>query len=345
MKDYSLSLAELAKETECTLIGDPDHLISGVSELNSATSSEAAFIAEKSFLNALQSTKAGVIFIEPRFARVDGLNYLLSSHPALAFQRLSKRMAKRYHSSSGFEGVHPSAVIHHSAQIGTNTYIGPNAVIEQGVEIGENCYIGALVYLGPNVKIGRNTAVHPNASIHGNTQIGERVVICSGAVVGSIGFGFYFEEGSYKRYEHLGCVRIEDDVEIGANTTIDRARLQETVLEKGTKIDNQVQIAHNCKVGKHNLIVSQVGIAGSAKTGDYVTLAGRVCVNGHISICSRVTLAACSAVLRDIATPGSYMGFPAISSKRYQRLLVSFLRLDRLFSDVDKIKKNLKIDL
>lgn len=345
MEGRSFTLAELAEETDSQLIGDADHLVCGVSELDSAGAHEAAFVAEKRFLEALGRTKAGVVFITPKLTRPQGLNYLLSDDPAAAFQKFSKIIAEMRHKPPGFQGIHPSAVIHPTAKLGLNVQIGPNSVIERDAVIGDNSNIGALCYIGPEVKLGRDVTIHPNATIHERCHIGNRVLICSGTVLGSVGFGFRPDEkGRHQRYEHLGNVEIADDVEIGANTTIDRARLKTTRIGRGTKIDNQVQIAHNCEVGEDNVIVSQVGMAGSCKTGRHVIIAGRVCVNDHVSICDKAVVAACTAVLRNITSPGTYIGFPAIPIRRHHRILVCFHNLDRLFSEVQKIRKHLNFE-
>jgi UDP-3-O-[3-hydroxymyristoyl] glucosamine N-acyltransferase len=345
MEGRSFSLAELAEETDCQLIGNAEHLVSGVSELDCASPHEAAYVAESRFLDVLGRTQAGVVFITPKLTRPPGLNYLLSDNPAAAFQKFSKIIAEMRRKPLGFQGIHPSAVIHPSARLGQSVQVGPHAVIERDVVIGDNSTIGALVYIGPEVVIGQDTQIHPNATIHERTHIGNRVLICSGCVLGSVGFGFRPDEkGQHQRYEHLGNVDVGDDVEIGANTTIDRARLKSTRISRGTKIDNQVQIAHNCKVGQHNIIVSQVGMAGSVETGDYVILAGRVCVNDHITICNKAVIAACTAVLRNITSPGTYIGFPAIPIRRHHRLLVCFHNLDKLFAEVQKLRKHLNME-
>lgn len=345
MEKRAFTLEELAVETDCQLIGNPKYMISGVSELEHAAPHDAVYVAEPRFLSKLDSTQAGVIFIAPKFVRPADRNYLLSDDPALAFQKFSKIIHAMRQKPPGFQGVHPSAVIHPSAHIGAGVHIGPNAVIERDVTVHDNANIGALVYLGPEVTIDEHACIHPNVTIHEGCRIGKRSIILSGAVIGSLGFGFRpDEQGHHQRYEHMGNVIIEDDVEVGANTTIDRARLRSTRIGHGTKIDNQVQIAHNCEIGSNNIIVSQVGIAGSCKTGAYVVLAGRVCINDHVSICAKTVIAACTAVLRDITAPGTYIGFPAIPLKRHHRLLVCFHNLDKIFADVQKMKRLLKLN-
>lgn len=344
MEGKALTLAELAIETDTLLVGDPEYLISGVSEPEGAGPHEAIYIAESRYVKSLKDTKAGVVFITPQFIRPEGLNYLLSDNPAFAFQKFARLIAKMRHKPSGFTGIHPTAVVHPTARLGHGVQIGPNSVIECNVTIGDNTVIGPLVYIGPEVSIGQNGVVYPNATIHENTLLGDRVVIQSGVVLGGIGFHFrQDDQGRHQRFEHLGNVEIEDDVEIGANTTIDRARLKTTRISRGTKIDNQVQIGHNCKIGPDNIIVAQVGIAGSSETGRWVVLAGRVCINDHVKICDKATIAAASGVLSNIDTPGIYLGFPAIPLRKHQRLLVCFHNLDKIMADVQKMKRLLKI--
>lgn len=345
MQHRAFSLAELASETGSQLIGDADHLVSGASELEYASALDAAYVADSRFVNALDGTKAGVIFVTPQLPRPEGKNYLLNDDPALAFQRWSKIVASLKRKAPGFTGIHPTAVIHPSASLGAGVTVGPHSVIERDVVIGDRTTIGPLVYLGPDVKIGVDVTVSPHACIHEGCEIGNRVLVLSGAVIGSVGFGFrQNEKGQHERLEHLGNVVVEDDVEIGANTTIDRARLKSTRIGRGSKIDNQVQVAHNCKIGEDNIIVAQVGIAGSVETGRWVVLAGRVAVNDHVKLCDKTVIAACSAVLRSITTAGTYMGFPAIPLRRHHRLLICFHNLDKILTDVQKIKRRLKIE-
>ncbi len=345
MQQRAFSLAELASETGSQLVGDANHLISGAAELECATSIDAAYVADSRFMNALNATHAGVVFITPQLSRPEGKNYLLSDDPALAFQKWSKIVASHKRKPPGFTGIHPTAVIHPTARLGADVTVGPHTVIERDVVIGDRTIVGPLVYIGPEVQVGSNGTINSHVAIHDACEIGNRVVISSGAVIGSVGFGFrQTDKGHHERYEHLGNVVIDDDVEIGANTTIDRARLKSTRIGRGSKIDNQVQVAHNVEIGEDNIIVAQVGIAGSVKTGRWVVLAGRVAVNDHVHLCDKTVIAACSAVLRSITTAGTYMGFPAIPLRRHHRLLICFHNLDKIFMDVQKLKRHLQIE-
>jgi len=335
-----LTLAELAEETGSQLIGDPEFTISGVAELDSAESHEAAYFADTRFEEALQSTRAGVVFVDPHVKRPSGRHYLLSDSPAEAFQKLACLISASRHQPQGFTGIHASAVIHETVQLGADVEVGPCAVIERDVVLSNGVRIGAGSYVGPEVHIGANSTIHPNVTLMDRTQIGARVVIHPGAVLGAAGFGYHQDgEGKHQHLEHLGNVIIEDDVEIGANTTIDRARLKSTIVGRGTKIDNLVQIAHNCQLGEDNIVVSQVGLAGSVKTGRWCIIAGRSGVNDHVELADRVVIAACSAVAKSITEPGTYIGLPAIPLKRHHRLLAYFHNLDKMASEFQKMRR------
>ncbi len=340
MEDMVLTLEELAEETGCQLVGDPNHRVSGAAELANASASDASFVAETRFVDAIETSKAGVIFIDPHFQRPGDRNYLLSDTPAIAFQQLTELIQRHTHKPPGFQGIHSSAVIHESAQLGADVQVGPHAVIERDVVIGDRTRIGAGAFIGPEVQVGEDVEIHHNVALYDRTVAGDRVVIEAGSVIGSCGFGYrQDDQGHHQRYPHLGNVIIGDDVEIGANSCIDRARLHSTRIGRGTKIDNLVQVAHNVDVGEDNILVAHVGIAGSSSTGRWCVLAGRAGLSDHIKLCDKVVIAACSAVAKDITTPGTYVGLPAIPLKRHHRLIAYFHNIDKLATRVTKLRQ------
>lgn len=311
MKAYRLE--ELAKMTNCRLFGDPTHQISGIADLESATSSDASFLTNPRYESQMLQSNAGVIVIKEGFeaASCANKNFLFSQHPDATFQMLIELFRSHLVSKSEFRGIHPSAVIHPSAQIGQDVTICPFVVIDGRVVIGQGTSIGPHTSIGPGVQIGESCVVHAHVTIREGCVVGNRVTLQPGAVIGSCGFGYTSDkQGHHCKLNQLGNVVLEDDVEIGANTTIDRARFKSTRIEQGTKVDNLVQIAHGVVIGKHSLIIAQSGIAGSASIGNHVILAGKVAVNGHIKIADQVMVAACSAVTKSIQKPGKYGGFP-----------------------------------
>ncbi len=308
MKKYTLG--ELATLTGAKLIGDAHYEIIGVENLDAASEHEAAFLENPRYEKQLLSSKAGVIFINPSIQPLPGRNFLIAAHPSLAFQKIIELfMATK---ESGFSGIHPTAVIHSSAQIEYGVTIGPYAVIDRNVRLGRATRVGAHVFIGAETVVGSECLIHPHVTLREGCEIGNRVVLQPGVVIGSCGFGYFTDsQGKHTFLKQVGNVIIEDDVEIGANTTVDRARFKTTRICKGSKIDNLVQIGHQVEIGPDNLIVSQVGIAGSTKTGRNVIIGGQAGIVGHIEIKDRVILAARTGVSKSLTQPGVYAGEPA----------------------------------
>ena len=319
-------LSELAELTHSQLIGDSAYQITGVDELDSAGPSEASFLANPLYRPSLKTTKAGVICVHPTTPRVEGKNYLLSDNPSATFQQIVKLFCPTF--TSGFQGIHPTAIIHPTAKIGPNVTLGPYTVVDAHCHIGAGTILGPSVTLGAHIEIGSHCHLHAHVTIREGCRLGDRVIIQPGAVIGSCGYGYTTDaEGCHHKQEQLGIVVLENDVEIGANTTIDRARFKETRIRQGTKIDNLVQIAHNVVLGEHNLIVSQTGISGSVKTGRHVVMAGQTGTVGHIEIADGALFAARSGIKKSITSKGKYGGNPAIPLDTHQRELVSQKKL------------------
>lgn len=337
------TLAELSQLTDSQLIGDPAHLITGVEDLESASSTEASFLANPRYRSLLATTDAGVICIDPLTPRIDGKNYLVSSSPTAVFQKLIELFGKDRLPISGFTGIHPTAVIHPSSILGTDVTVGPHAVIDAGCTIGAKTIIGPHVVLCAGVSVGQACHLHPHATVREGCQLGNRVVLQPGAVIGSCGFGYATDaQGKHQKQEQMGVVILEDDVEIGANTTIDRARFKETRISRGTKVDNLVQIAHNVHLGAHNLIVSQTGISGSVKTGKYVVMGGQTGTVGHIEISDGAMFAARSGIKKSIKTGGKYGGNPAIPLSEHQRDQVYLKNIRELASKLRELEAKLQ---
>ena len=337
------SLEELASLTESQLIGNPTTIISGVADLESATDQDASFFSNPRYLQAMKRSHAGVIFVDPKTPFVSGRNYLISNDPSRAFQKLVDLLHPPRQSPSGFgNGIHPTAVLHTSTILGEGVSIGPHAVVDEGVRIGDRTFVGAGCYVGPSSTIGKNCVIHPKVTIREGCQIGNDVIIQPGAVIGSCGFGYTTDaSGRHVKLNQVGNVIIEDDVEIGANTTIDRARFKHTKIGKGSKIDNLVQIGHGVTIGPYNIIVAQTAIAGSTTTGKYVVLAGQVAVAGHLHLADYVKVAGKSGVTKSLVS-GEYNGIPAVPIRDYNRNQVFLRKIEKYVNQLNALAKQMK---
>lgn len=344
MKQKSYTLEELTKLTHSRLIGDPQYIITNVSDLESSGPQDASFLSNPQYEKAMQASKAGVVFISENVAIIEGRNFLINENPSRAFQiTLESFLGSNLNQISGFSGIHPTAVIHETAKIGKQVVIGPHAVIDQEVVIGDNTTISAGCYVGLGTSIGSDCLLHPKVVVRERCQIGNRVILQPGVVIGSCGFGFTTDQqGRHIKLNQVGIVIVEDDVEIGANTTIDRSRFKATVIGRGSKIDNLVQIAHGVIIGKNNIIVAQTGIAGSAKTGNYVVIGGQVAITGHISIADKAMIAARSGVSKSITEAGKYGGLPAIPLHKHQRLSIFLRNIETYVDEIKELQKQIK---
>ncbi len=336
------TLAELSQLTKAKLIGDPDLRISDVDSLESANAQDASFLSNPRYKEAMQSSQAGVICIDDTAIIIDGKNFLISDDPSRTFQSIAELLLN-FKQKTGFLAIHASAVIHSTAKIGDNVQIGPNVVIDKNVTIGNNSQIFASVSIGTSVHIGIDCIIYPNVVIREQCILGNRVILQPGAIIGSCGFGFIpTPHGTLTKINQLGNVVIEDDVEIGANTTIDRARFKSTRIGKGSKIDNLVQIAHNVTLGENNVIVSQAGIAGSVKMGKNVYLGGQTGITGHVEVADGVQLAGRGCISKSIKQQGKYSGKPAIPLDDYNRNRVHLSKMTLYVQEIKKLEKRIQ---
>jgi UDP-3-O-[3-hydroxymyristoyl] glucosamine N-acyltransferase len=334
------TLSELATLTRSQLIGDPHHVITGVESLEAARSHEAAFLENPRYTKQVVTTQAGVIFVSPNFSLLSGHNYLVTDHPSYAFQKVIDLFIPPL--PSGFMGIHPTAVVHPSASLAEGVTIGPYAVIDARAHIGPHTTLGPSVCIGASARVGAECFIHSHVTIREGCVIGNRVIIQPGAVIGSCGFGYFTDQqGKHIFLPQRGKVVIEDDVEIGANTTIDRPRFNATRIRRGTKIDNLVQIGHQVEVGEDNLIVAQVGIAGSTTTGRHVVIGGQVGIAGHLEITDNVMLAACSAVSKSLLESDTYMGIPAVPAKEFKSHFFHLRNIGKLSERLKQLEAKL----
>jgi UDP-3-O-[3-hydroxymyristoyl] glucosamine N-acyltransferase len=339
MHKKNFSLRELADICACELIGDPHYVIHGVSDLETATAQDASFLANPRYRKIMLKSKAGVIFIDEQTACVEGINYLISRRPSIAFQKAIEAFHPQRKHPSGFQGIHPTAVIHETAQIEQDVTIAPYAVVDEYAKIGSCTFIGSGSYIGPYSTVGSHCLIYPHVVIREECHIGDRVVIQSGAIIGSCGFGFTTnEKGIHEKLTQVGNVVMEDDVEVGANTTIDRSRFKTTFIRVGSKLDNLIQVGHGAEIGAHNLIIAQTAIAGSTTTGKHVVLAGQVAVAGHLQLADGVMIAGKSAVTKSLPS-GKYGGIPAVPLPDYNRNAVFQRNIETYVKEIKSLER------
>lgn len=320
--------------------------ISIVSKIEEANAGSITFLANPKYEKYLNTTQATAILVSRKFdvkkyeGKVSAI-FICVDDPYLAFLKVLKRLNPSVEPFPA--GIHQSAIIPSSSKIGKNVSVGAYVVIGEEVVIGDNTKIGAGCIIGVNTKIGNNCILYPSAVIYHGCEIGNNVIIHSGAVIGSDGFGFApNKDGTYEKIPQLGNVIIQDDVEIGANTTIDRATMGSTQINKGAKIDNLVQIAHNVVVGENTVIAAQTGISGSTKVGKNCMLAGQVGLAGHIEIADRTIIMAQSGLHQNIKEPGnSYFGYPAEEAHKAKRIYIAMKMLPDMIHEFRELKKKL----
>ncbi len=304
MSGSGLTIAELQARLGGRIQGDPTLRVMGAASLERAGPDQLGFVVSKKHLAAARASAAGALIIGPELAdALPGRTCLVVDHPHAAFARA---LALLYPTPAAEAGIHPSASIHASARIDPSASIGPGCVIGAKVRIGPRCRLGPHCVLGDGVTLGADCLLHAHVTICHDCVVGERVIFHPGCVIGSDGFGNTMEDGRWVKIPQIGRVIIGDDVEIGANTTIDRGALDDTIIGKGVRIDNLVQIAHNCVIGDHTAIAGCAGIAGSTRIGKYCLIGGAAMILGHIEIGDHVTVSGASFIGKSIHEPGVY---------------------------------------
>ena len=336
----SISAADIAQLVQGELVGEGGLLVSGFSGIKEAKKNELTFLSNPKYEPLLLDTQAGVILV-PRQIVCPGKTLIRVDNPSLSFTQAVNHLLKGAPDYKP-RGIHPTAVIAPGAKIARDAAVGAYTVIEDGAVIGEGCVLYANCYVGHETHLGKNCLIYPQVVLREKVSLGNRVIIHSGTVIGSDGFGYVTVDGKHLKIPQVGTVLIEDDVEIGANVTVDRARFDKTIIGEGTKIDNLVQIAHNVIIGKHCLIVAQVGISGSTHIGNYVILAGQAGIAGHLEIGDGVVVAAKSGVSRSIKAGEQVFGYPAQLLKDAFRNNAHFQRLDKYVEMIKDLKKRVE---
>jgi UDP-3-O-[3-hydroxymyristoyl] glucosamine N-acyltransferase len=326
MAQPQFTLGAVAAALGATLEGDPSRIVTGVAALEAARGTDVSFFIDPRYREAARSTRAAALLVALD-AHSTGPALLRVKQPQQALIQLLRLFHPR---AASAPGVHPSAVVAGGARIDPTASVGALAVVEPGAVIGADVRIHALAYVGPDVEIGDGSEVHARVVLGAGVRLGRRVVVHPGAVIGSDGFGYAFDGRAHQKIPQIGTVVIEDDVEIGANTTIDRGMLGVTIVRRGTKIDNLVQIGHNVDIGAHAILVAQVGISGSCRLGDGVVLGGQVGIADHVTVGAGAMIGAQSGVPSDVEPGAKLLGTPARPIMQAKRIYLSETKLPDL---------------
>ncbi|MBI5739231.1 MAG: UDP-3-O-(3-hydroxymyristoyl)glucosamine N-acyltransferase [Nitrospirae bacterium] len=333
-----MKLKELANIIGGKICGDPDVEIKGAAGIKEAKEGDITFLAEKKYLNDLPGSKASAVIAKDEITGLSA-SLLIADNPYFVFAKALKALYGRPRVAPG---ISDRADVCADAVFGEGVTVYPGAYVGSGVVIGARTVICPGVFIGDGSSVGDDSLIYPNVTIRENVRIGNKVIIHPGAVIGSDGFGYVFEQGAHYKIPQVGGVIIEDDVEIGANVTIDRATTGNTIIGAGTKIDNLVQIAHNVRTGKNCIIVSQVGVSGSVEMGDGVVLAGQAGVRDHVKIGSGVTVAAKAGITDDVPAGQIYSGMPAIPHKTWLRAQSVFAKLPEYIKRLQELERKMK---
>lgn len=332
----TLSAASVAEHLQGELLGAGQTQLQGFAPADRAQPGDLTFAENDNFFARAEQSAASAIIVGHNLTSSTGKVLIRVKNIRVAF---AKALALFFPEPTLPAGIHPTAVVAGSAQIAATAHLGPHCVVGERVQIGAGVILQAGNHVGADCKLGADCVLFPNAVLYPRTELGARVRIHAGAVIGSDGYGYVQDAGVHRKVPQIGNVIVGDDVEIGANVTIDRGALGPTIIGTGTKIDNLVQIAHNVRLGEHCLIISQAGIAGSTKLGDYVILAGQAGIAGHLDIGSKVTIAAQSGVMHNIPAGTTVLGSPALPDKQTKRQLLALQKLPELLRRVSQLEK------
>jgi UDP-3-O-[3-hydroxymyristoyl] glucosamine N-acyltransferase len=337
----SVTLQELAELVHGQVSGDGRLPIHSARALAEAQPGDITFLESEKYAAQLHHCRASAVVI-PATLPVPALPVIRVADPLIAFVTIVRHL--RGYVEPPPHGIDPRAVVHPTAQVGAGVSIYPLAVVGEGTVVGARCRLHSGVVIGRHCRLGEDVIVYPNAVLYDGTLVGDRVIIHANAVIGADGFGYRLHEGRHVKVPQLGHVELGADVEVGACTTIDRGTFQATRIGDGTKIDNLVQVAHNCRIGRHNLFVSQMGIAGSSTTGDYVVVAGQVGIVDHVHIGDRVLIGAKAGVTKDVAPGERMLGAPATPERDQKRILMSLEHLPEMRRELRRVKQLLGMD-
>ena len=337
----SFTLAEIAKISGAVIDGDAGRAINGVSSLTEAKPGDISFLSNKRYVRHLKTTKASAVILSAEYKKLCPVDSLISDDPYLAITKVLRAM---HSEKECVPGIHPSAVISNESVLAENVSIGAHVFVDDGCTIGAGVQIGPGCSIGRNVVIGKGSRLSANVTINDAVEIGENAIFHSGVVIGADGFGIVKDQGAWLKIPQIGSVQIGDNVEIGANSTVDRGAIANTVIENGVKLDNQVQIAHGVRVGEHTAIAGCVGIAGSAVIGKRCMIGGLSAISGHIEIADDVIITGMSGVSNSIKTAGIYSsGIPVTENKKWRRNIARFRNLDDITRRLKQLEQGLNL--
>ncbi|HUP97468.1 MAG TPA: UDP-3-O-(3-hydroxymyristoyl)glucosamine N-acyltransferase [Usitatibacter sp.] len=332
--EVALTLAQITERLGGEAVGEVTQPLTGVSTLDSAGPTQIAFLANPKYRARLATTRAGAVIVGPGDRTAARSPLIVSENPYAYYART---VALFHPPRAARPGIHPSAQVAPDARIGAGVEIGPFAVVGAGTGVGEGASIGAHCVLGDGVELGAGTRLYPRVTVYDGCHVGARCIVHSGVVIGADGFGMARDAGRWLKIPQVGSVRIGDDVEVGANTTIDRGALDDTVIGDGVKLDNQIQVGHNVVIGAHTVIAGCTGISGSVTIGRDCMIGGAVGIVGHLSICDGVTISGFSFVTKSITQPGTYTsGTPAMPHAEWLRNTAHLRHLDEIVRRVPK---------
>jgi UDP-3-O-[3-hydroxymyristoyl] glucosamine N-acyltransferase len=335
-------LGELATQFGCEVVGDPGSVVTHVASLANAGPQALSFLANPAYRSELTTTRAGAVVIRAEDLNACPVAALVSRDPYETYARIAGLL----HPPPSFApGVHETAVLAANARVSPSAHVGAHAVVDDGAVIEDGASVGAGSVVGPRCRVGEATRLHANVTLVEDVRIGRRCIVHSGAVIGCDGFGNARSDTTWVKVPQVGGVEIGDDVEIGANTTIDRGAIDDTVIGNGVRLDNLIQIAHNVRIGEHTAMAALTGVSGSTVIGKRCMFAGQSGIVGHISICDDVVVGGATMVSKDIREPGFYTAsFPAEKDKDWKRKVARFRRLDDLVQRVASLEKANKKD-
>ena len=332
------TLAELVARLGGELVGDGTKRVSGVASLTSATADQLAYIADSRHRSAISTTHAGALVVGPGERDASDLPRIVVPNPQLYFVAVTRLLHPEV---APAPGIHPTAVVEDGATVAPTAVVGPHVSIGSGAVLGARSVVGAGCRIGAGTTLGEDCLLHANVVVYHDCHIGSRVVMHSGVVIGADGFGLVREGERWSKVPQIGRVLIGDDVEIGANTTIDRGALDDTVIEEGVKLDNQIQIGHNCRIGAHTAIAGCVGIAGSARIGRHCMIGGAAGIHGHLEICDGCTISAFTLITKSIRVPGTYTSAtPFMEHREWARNTIRLRQLDKLAQRVRSLERS-----
>jgi UDP-3-O-[3-hydroxymyristoyl] glucosamine N-acyltransferase len=333
------TLGELAGRFGCELRGDADRVVARVGTLTGAGPEAITFLANSLYRAKLGATSAGAVILAPRDRDACPVDCLVHPEPYLTYARVASFL---HPAPAAVPGIHPTAVVAATARVAASAQIDPYAVVGAGSSVGEHAVIGAGTVLGANVAVGAATRLAPRVAVQDGVRIGARCIVHPGAVLGADGFGFAPDHGAWQKIPQIGGVVIGDDVEIGANTTIDRGTIEDTVIENGVKLDNLVQIAHNVRLGEHTIMAAMSGVAGSTKVGKRCMIGGGAVMINQLTICDDVLFTFRSIVTRSVDEPGTYSGhLPAEEATKWRKSVARFRKLDTMADRLAKAEREL----